>query len=277
MGIFSSLKILALSFTVSGNSGISPFLTLLTLLAVNRVNPYFLNMKDYLQPVAEHWLTLLTMTGLTFIELIAKCIPCIDELVDSIVLFIIPFVSVASTLCTFGMYSESNESTENISNYEREYYYNNIDDNVQNFYNENRYQNLRYRQLTVDFNVSALVIIQIISIILGIGLSICLHLFKMVVRLMGEGCLTCSITILEYIFVIFTLITTIWMHEVALFVGTGFIIISILTLSRRYKKNVAKTNHNIEMLNNYERFRDRQDRKIQEQSDELNKIQNLKI
>ena len=80
----------AFSFTLSGNSGISPFLTMFLIGMAGRISPEYLNLDETMNKLMSSWPSL-TFWGIsTILELVGKCVPFIDQMMDTVEAFIVP-------------------------------------------------------------------------------------------------------------------------------------------------------------------------------------------
>jgi hypothetical protein len=85
----------------------APFLTLFLVGIIKKSNPDLLAMGESMENLIASWPGLIFLGIMTVLEFVAKCVPVFDEAMDSVMLFIIPFMSVLGTLSTFGLYSFS--------------------------------------------------------------------------------------------------------------------------------------------------------------------------
>lgn len=216
MTIFDYLSASALSLVISGNTGISPFLSLWIVGLCERVDPTLLNMTGNMEALLSSWPALIFLGVMTILEFLAKCIPVLDEVVDSIMVFLVPVVSAIGSLSTFGVF----DSTYNFS----------VDDidmnNVQVNYNDDAAAAAdgaeadgaaRFLEdMGANSHSSALMVLQGFLIVVGIGLALLIHMFKMIVRLLGEGCLTNFITIVETTWIAISITIAIYIRPIAI-------------------------------------------------------------
>ena len=197
----------ALSFTVSGNTGIAPFLSLFMMGAIEKARPDVLNMGEGLESLFSSWISLSILGILAVLESVGHCIPVVDEVMDSILTFIIPVMSVLGSFSTFGVLQiEDDESDDN-------------------FRRELSFEGLAF---------GALVSFRVVVIIIGIGLALSMHLFKMLVRLAGEGWLTQLLTVGEISFVVITILLATYIRPLAIATGGIILFASIYSFKRRY-------------------------------------------
>lgn len=127
-------------------------------------------MDGTIEALLSSWPSLIVLGIASVLEFVGNCVPVLDEIIDSVMTFVIPFMSVVGSLSTFGLFNQFTGDTST------------GDDGAQRM---------------LEGGSGALVFFQIILVICGIGLALCLHLFKMFVRLLGEGCLTGLLTAME--------------------------------------------------------------------------------
>jgi hypothetical protein len=163
MPIVSWLSTTALSFVVSGNTGVSPFLSLFIVGLVERTNPTMLQMDGTIEWVLSSWISIVVLGLLTILELVGKCIPVIDEVIDSMMTFVVPIFSILGSLSTFGLFTMANNNT--------------IDIDTTGDGHQGR------RALSVAS--SGLFCIQFVVLAVGIILALCTHGIKMLIRLIG--------------------------------------------------------------------------------------------
>jgi hypothetical protein len=131
---------------------------------------------------------------LSLCELLAMCIPVIDEFVDAILVWIVPFFSLVTTLGSWGIYYPGSENGEN-------------------------------RLLEEDGSgLGYQGFIQVFAVITGMGIALAIRLIKMLVRLLGEGWLTSCITCVEAVLVTFCVIISVYMKYIAIFFAIGLFV-----------------------------------------------------
>ena len=94
MDILSST---AFSLTLSGNSGISPFLTMLLIGIVEKISPNQFQMNETMERIMSSWPSLCLWSILTILEYVGKCVPVLDQIMDGVEAFIVPVL--VSRLC----------------------------------------------------------------------------------------------------------------------------------------------------------------------------------
>lgn len=89
----------AFSLTLSGNSGISPFLTMFLIGVAGKVQPEYLNLDETMEKIMTSWPSICFWTVATILESVGKCVPVIDQMMDSFEAFIVP-VLVSAQRCS---------------------------------------------------------------------------------------------------------------------------------------------------------------------------------
>jgi hypothetical protein len=157
MAFFDWLSTTALSIIFSGNTGVSPFMSLFLIGLLEKTNPDLLQMDGTIEWILSSWFTIVIWAMLMVLEFVGKCIPVVDEVIDSAMTFVVPIFSTMGSLATFGLFNAVN--------------------NGENLEDEGR------RRLTIAS--AALTFLQIVLIGVGIVLALCMHGIKMLVRLIG--------------------------------------------------------------------------------------------
>jgi Domain of unknown function (DUF4126) len=135
------------------------------------------------------------------LEFLGKCIPVVDEIVDSIEIFVVPILSILGSMGTLGLLDLAQESTGG-------------------------------RRLNVGD--SMLIFLKVVLVVVGVVLALAIHLFKMLIRMIGltccAGCCQPCITIVEVTCVVAGVLVSIFIQEIAiaicviLFVAAGYAI-----------------------------------------------------
>lgn len=159
--IFDYLSSSALSLSMAGNTGISPFLTLFLLALIEKIEPEWLNIGTLVENILTSWWALILLGILAFLEILAKCIPALDEVVDSIEVFVVPILSVLATLSTIGTLPEAT--------FERRILEESMDGGI-------------------NFGAAFLTATKVVLVIAGMILSLLIHFLKMIIRLASIGC-----------------------------------------------------------------------------------------
>jgi Domain of unknown function (DUF4126) len=157
MAFLDWLTTTALSFTISGNTGVSPFMSLFLVGIIEKTNPELLQMDGTIEWLLSSWLSIIVWGALMILEVVGKCIPVVDEVIDSAMTFVVPIVSILGSLSTFGLFTAVN--------------------NGESIEEEGR------RALSIASG--ALTFLQICIVAIGIILALCMHGMKMLLRLIG--------------------------------------------------------------------------------------------
>ena len=193
MDFFGWLSATAVSFTVAGNTGVSPFLSLLLVGVLEKANPDLLNMGGSIEAILSSWPSLIVLVALTVLELVGKCIPVVDEIIDSAMAFILPIMSTLGSLSTFGLFHVSNNNSSSSE-----------DDGS-------------HRDLGVASG--ALIGFQIVVVLIGIVLAFSVHALKMTIRFLGTGWLTNCLTVLETLWIVTTITVAVFIRPIAIFIA----------------------------------------------------------
>jgi hypothetical protein len=164
----------AFSFTLAGNTGISPFLCMFLIGMVGRFQPEYLNLGDTMHTIMASWPSLVFWGISSVLELVGKCVPVIDQIMDSVEAFIVPVLS------TLGSFSAMNSFGDVVDIAVGEDDGNAAGDDVR-------------RGLTTSTESIAsttIAFLQFLLVFFGVILALSLHFLKMLIRLIGEGCLT---------------------------------------------------------------------------------------
>lgn len=210
MGALDYLTSSAVSLAVSGNTGINPVLTLFIVGSIEKYDPDLLHMDGTVETLLSSWFSLIVLGFLSILEFVSMCIPVVDEMVDSIMTFVIPIMSVLGSMSTFGLLHAVGDLSDG-----------EVDVDVQG----NRHLSAASGALTA---------LQVLLVIWGIGLALCLHLVKMFVRLIGEGCLTQCLAIVEATWSVSMLTFVIFIKEIAIVVSAIFMLSAAYVIKRRF-------------------------------------------
>jgi hypothetical protein len=189
-----SLTSSAISMVVAGNTGVTPFLTLLVVALLERSDPDLLNMQGKLEEYLASDAGIAILSIVTVLEFLSMCIPVVDEMVDSGMTFVIPIISAIASASTFGLFLPSGNNGSGGGGEEDE-------------------EEAAGRLLQ---GVSWIGPLQVFLMIVGIVLALSIHFFKMIVRLIGEGWLTGCLTIMETIWTISTIFIVLYIQSVAI-------------------------------------------------------------
>ena len=216
MGFFNSLSATAVAFTVSGNTGVAPFLTLFIVGLMSKIHPDLLNAGDSL---LSSWPSLVGLSTVTVLEFIGKCVPVVDEIVDSVMTFVLPVMSTVGSLSTFGLFHSANSGGSDSTD-------------------ENN------RELGVVSG--ALVFFQIFVVLFGIVLAFSVHGLKMLLRIIGVGWLTNILTILETMWVITSITVALFIRPIAIVIAALICCGALFSVKRTFldKNHPAATGDN---------------------------------
>lgn len=78
--------------------------------------------------------------------------------------------------------------------------------------------------------------VRVILVFIGAILALSIHFCKMLIRLLGEGCLTWLITIIEVTTVFFSVLLSIFIRQFAIFVAVVFVFAAVYNGKKRYDK-----------------------------------------
>merc|ERR1712241_1328467 len=178
-----------------------------------------------MEVVLASWWSIGILGLLTLGETIGKCIPAIDELIDSAEVFVVPVISVLASLATMGLLPSGASIYDDDAGKGQPLDVmgllgGNGGDADSEFYDGGDGD---YRLLQGDYNTTVIDIIdddgangfgkgfitftKVILVIVGIGLSLLIHFFKMLVRVSSMvcsgGCCQPCLTVAEFLLVIF--------------------------------------------------------------------------
>jgi hypothetical protein len=80
----------AFSLTLAGNSDISPFLTMALIGLAGKIQPEYLNLDDTMKWIMTSWPSLCFWCAMTVLETVGKCVPIIDQIMDTAAAFVVP-------------------------------------------------------------------------------------------------------------------------------------------------------------------------------------------
>jgi len=220
MGFFNGLTATAVSFVVGGNTGVSPFLSLFLVGVIERCNPNLLNMSGLVEAIVASWPGIFLLGSGTILELVSKCVPVVDEIMDMIMTFVIPVMSVLGSLSTFGLFTmpdfESIQANDDGSGGER--------------------------KLVVGTS-GLLIFFQVMIVIIGIGLALSMHMVKMVVRLIGQGWLTNCLAVVEASWCVITITLAIFIRPIAIFIAVCIFVVGAYNIKRKVFENRKSAQH----------------------------------
>jgi hypothetical protein len=190
MGIEDKIIAYALSTVFSGTSGITSFYTLFLMGLIERYDANLLNMGETMDAILASIPGLIVTGILSILELLGMCIPVVDEIVDAAMSCVVPFVSIVSTLATWGLYDiNTNDEGE--------------------------------RKLE-EFGGATF--LQIFAVVSGIFIALSTHFIKMLIRIIGEGWLTNILSVLEIVLVTISVIICVYIKFVAIAFAVGLLL-----------------------------------------------------
>mmetsp|Transcript_46323 Transcript_46323/g.90434 ORF Transcript_46323/g.90434 Transcript_46323/m.90434 type:complete len:259 (-) Transcript_46323:88-864(-) len=214
--LFKTTTAISTAFTLAGNSGVSPFLTLFLIGSIEKADPTLLDMEATTEKLLASWPSLSILSIVTVLEFVGKCVPVVDELIDSVEVFVIPIISVFASLSAMGMFSVDDTQDTDVT----------VNDDQRN----------------LSIASDGLIFVKVVVIIIGMGMALGIHLFKMLVRLAGIGWCTGCITVIEVFTVVTSIYCAIYIKGVSIFVATIMIFITCYTLKRKcFDKNTPDT------------------------------------
>lgn len=147
------------------------------------------------------WPAIVIFGLLTIAECVGKCVPVVDAVIDSAMTFVVPIFSILGSMASFGLFTVSSDDDSS-----------NPPDSAL-FDDE---QGVRRRLDDGGGTGGFLIFLQVMLCLFGIGLALIVHLFKLLLRLMGEGCCTCCITVMEYSWILFSVTLCIFIVPIAI-------------------------------------------------------------
>lgn len=213
----------AITTTVAGNIGVDPFLTMFLVGLIERLSSDSKHIiPDDLQAFVSNYEALAFWGIMTILELVAKCVPVIDEIVDSVEIFIVPILSILGTFSTFGLYDIGESNSKN----------------------SRALQDEDESSSGSGIAQSAVLVVQIIMVTFGVGLALSIHLFKMLIRVLGEGWLTQILTVCEVIFCVTTVSIAMFVQGFAIFMACVFSVVAIHSGRKKWKEFQEKRKEN---------------------------------
>lgn len=216
------LSATAVSWTVAGNTGIAPFASLFIVGLIEKTNPDLLYMDGAIEWMLSSWASITILGILCVLEFVGKCVPVIDELIDSAITVVVPVFSVLGSLSTFGLFNVPSSSTLT-----DDFAMSDVD-------NGDEQDDGGRRRHLASIASGTLVFFQVIVVLIGILLALSLHGLKMIIRLVGEGCLTNCITVMEYTWIAISITLAIFIRQVAICIAVFFCLVAAYVIKRRY-------------------------------------------
>jgi len=197
----------ALSLTLSGNTGVGPFLTLFVVGVAEKYDPTLLHMEGWVEKILASWPGLAVFGLLTILEFVGKCVPVVDQVIDSVLVFVMPLLSVVGSSASFGLFTPPDDDG---------------------------------RRLEED-DSGALTFLKVVLCATGVGLAVSVHLGKMLVRLMGEGCCCAPcITVVEEVWVVCSVVICIFIVPIAIGAALLLLVLAGFGLRKWWRKRQEK-------------------------------------
>lgn len=140
-----------------------------------------------MEDLLSSWPSLIILGIATVLEFIGNCVPVLDVIIDSAMAFVVPIMSVLGSLSTFGLFTQLTGSDQ-----------------------ENR---------QLGAASGAIIFFQVVLVLFGVALAMSLRFFKMLLRLLGEGCLTGLLTALEVTWTCCVITMVIFIKPIAIVVA----------------------------------------------------------
>ena len=131
-------------------------------------------MDEWIKNVIGSWWSILVLSVLTLLEFVGKCIPVVDEMIDSVEVFLVPVLSIFSSLGTLGVLDMAAQAASTVAA------------NQAGGDGEMLAQLTGERHLGAVSN-SAVVVIKVVLVVVGILLALLIHLFKVRTCLVRTG------------------------------------------------------------------------------------------
>jgi len=237
----------SVSLTVAGTTGISPFLTLFLLGIIEKSDPTVLNMSGVMngtiETVLASWISIFVLGLLTIGDFVGKCVPFIDEAIDSIEVFVVPVLSVLGSLGTLGLLdlvakggdgdvdvvaiatgivSAAVNSTDGDNN--------SIEDTVFDVEGDS----------STSSEPDFLMVLKGVVILLGIFLSLSIHIFKMIMRIIGlacsGGCCSPCFTIIEVTITTLGVMLAVFIQPIAIVMVILLLFAAGFAINRKCKR-----------------------------------------
>lgn len=200
------LKILTstgLSFTVAGNTGLSPFLTLFLVGLVERINPNVLSMPntgEEIEEIIASWPSLIFLGVLSCLDFARSYVPVADDVMEHIMTIVIPIASFVGSLSTFGAYTVAETS---------------------------------YRRLLM-FSSGPLLFFQIFVAVIGVGLALSMYLLKTLTRLTNDRSINETAAIGEASLCTITTLLALFYRPAAILTGGATVAVAFYIFKVRY-------------------------------------------
>jgi len=258
----------SVSLTVAGTTGISPFLTLLLLGLIEKSDPTLLNMNGTIETILASWMSIVVLGLLTVGDFAGKCVPFIDEFIDSVEVFIVPALSVLGSLGTLGLLdlvakggdgdvdavaivtgiATVAATTASIEGLEEEAF--DVDDESNTHKPE------------------FLTVLKGLLILLGVFLSLSIHIFKMIIRIIGltcsGGCCSPCFTIIEVTITAAGVMLAVLVQPIAIIMLILLLFAAGFAINRKY---IQKKEDNLDNNGNSKGGNNERSQQIEEEID----------
>ncbi len=201
----------AVSLVIGGNTGINACLTLFLMGCIERYDPTLINMEGTMETLLASWPGLIVLGVASLLEFIGNCVPVLDQIIESAMTFVVPIMSVLGSLSPFGLFDQLATESSDQGN----------------------------RQLG-NGGSGFIVFFQVILVLSGVLLALSLHLFKMFVRLLGEGCCTGLMTALEVMWTFCTVFLVIFIKPIAIVVAIFLCFAAVRAVRRKLAEKKKK-------------------------------------
>lgn len=205
MGALDFLTTSAVSLVIGGNTGINACLTLFLMGCIERYDPTLINMEGTMETLLASWPGLIILGIASVLDFIGNCVPVLDQIIESAMTFVVPIMSVLGSLSTFGLFDQFTAETSDQGN----------------------------RQLG-NGGSGFIIFFQVILVISGVCLALSLHLFKMFIRLLGEGCCTGLMTVLEVMWTCSVIFLVIFIQPIAIVVAVFLCFFGVRAVKRKF-------------------------------------------
>jgi Domain of unknown function (DUF4126) len=164
----------------------------------------------------QSWFSIGILSILTILEIVGKCIPAVDELIDSVEVFVVPVLSAFATLGTMGVFDLIVKNGGN------------VEDNGDVVPADDA------ERMLGEAGETFLTFWKVVLVLWGIGLALLIHFFKMIIRISGlvccMGCCQPCITIIEITCVCCGVVFAIFIRQIAVILCVIFLLAAAYTI-----------------------------------------------
>ena len=129
-------------------------------------DPSLLNMDQWIKTLLSSWWSILILAVFTLLEFVGKCVPVVDEMIDSVEVFLIPVLSVFSSLGTLGVLDMAAQAVSTAAS------------NQVGGGDVEVLANLTGERRLGAVSDTFVVLIKVVLVIVGMLLALAIHLFK---------------------------------------------------------------------------------------------------